>query len=240
MKWLIAVAASLVSCVASSPRPSDPAPEWPPMLGESITAGDPRHYAQGIPVAPRPAPSYSPTRAAPITIGQPGMAPQGNYPRSPPGRTLPESPDTRREPGLWGSEPPQGSMWHGFPRVLDVAIPIPPDAAEDPHYLRVVNGCVYLIGMALSATELHKQASELDLFPRRCLVARLQLHCSAGIEKHLRQRESPLLAAQQRAREEDEKFRREACRGVKPDDFPDRIFGMVSCRWSRDFERAQP
>jgi hypothetical protein len=217
MKWLIAVAASLVSCVASSPR----------------------EYRQGLPVAPRPAPPYSPARAAPITVGQPGMAPPSNYPRSPPGRVLPESPASRREPGLWGSEPPQGSMWHGFPRLLDVAIPIPSEAAEDPHYLRIVNGCVYLIGMALGETDLYRQASELDLPARRCLVARLQLHCSEGIEKHLREKSSPLLASQQRAREEDEKFRREACRGVKPDDFPDHIFGMVSRRWSRDFERVQ-
>lgn len=143
MHRLIAFAACLVSCASGS------------------------QYQRGAPAAPTPA--FSPTRAAPHTVGQPGWEPP-EYPRGGSRRVLPETPATRREPGLWGSEPPKAQAG-AFPRLLEVPVPVPPDMSRDLGYLSVVNGCAYLLDMAVDGVGLREQAQDLDTNARRCLVA---------------------------------------------------------------------
>lgn len=70
----------------------------------------PSRYEQG---AFRPAPPvFVPSQDAPHTVGQPGyVTPPASQPeRSPHTRVLPETPETRREPGLWAGDEPKATV----------------------------------------------------------------------------------------------------------------------------------
>lgn len=144
----------------------------------SCVSSAPTQYAQGIPTAP-PAPSFNPAWDAPHTVGQPGyVGPVENLPRSPYTRTLPQTPATRREAGLWSGDTQASSpMAPNDPVVLDVRLPFSPHASseveEAPTRL-----CAGTLRAALAkagvADIIRSKAQPL----RRCLVAKAYKHCS--------------------------------------------------------------
>lgn len=72
-------------------------------------------------------PAFSPVEDAPITVGHPGyVTPEPE--RSPHKRVLPETPRTRREPGIWASDSsePVGTL-----SVLGIPLPGPKLGGED-------------------------------------------------------------------------------------------------------------
>lgn len=77
---------------------------------------------------PPPSPVFNPAQDAPHTIGQPGhLRPQPKVEPGPrPTRVLPQTPETMRQPGVWGTTAPRGSD-APMVKVEDVSIPLPPD-----------------------------------------------------------------------------------------------------------------
>lgn len=88
----------------------------------------PSTYAQGAPMPPRP-PPFNPAQDAPHTVGQPGhlAPPVRPQPNPVPGRVLPQTPETRREPGIWASDGAPKPKVHFVP-YLPQSVPLVPDA----------------------------------------------------------------------------------------------------------------
>lgn len=127
---------------------------------------------QGIPVAPRP-PAFSPVTDAPITIGQPGTQPRGVAiePNPKPSRALPESPETRRGPGIWASKEPETD-----PTISVLGVPLwAPDADTD--VMGVYHRCA---AMANTATSVKSIPAAERL--RMCLAPLLIYHCVMVLE----------------------------------------------------------
>jgi len=89
----------------------------------ACSSQQPRPYEQGA-LRPVRTPIFSPDEDAPHTF-QPGQ-PSPVQPGPRPTRVLPETPETRRGPGIWASEEPPGE--DVAPKILGVPIPFPPDA----------------------------------------------------------------------------------------------------------------
>jgi hypothetical protein len=131
--------------------------------------------AYGQSATPPGAPAFSAVESAPHTVGQPGhLAPEA-VPRSPHARILPETPETRREAGVWAGdeEAPE-------PRVLvleGVRIPIP--EVEDANDLARVASCGRGTSAALSAKkEGMREALDRALPDRKtCTVYLAWRHC---------------------------------------------------------------
>lgn len=80
------------------------------------------------------APPFNPATDAPITIGHPGYVAPEPPPRSPHKRVLPQTPETRREDGLWATSAPPLRQ-HTF-LIYDEVIPFsfPSDLDAVPAY----------------------------------------------------------------------------------------------------------
>jgi len=73
------------------------------------------------------APPFSPVLDAPVTVGQPGYVGElERAPRSPHKRVLPQTPETRKEAGIWAANAPSQTE----PVLLGVRLPVPPDAPQ--------------------------------------------------------------------------------------------------------------
>jgi hypothetical protein len=152
---------------------------WPlvAVIFIACAGGTPTQYAQGIPSAPR-APVFNPMTGAPITVGQPGyVGPAENLPRSPYGRTLPETPETRREPGIWAATKPPSNNFFEVEDLMRV------NFDEDAREAVAAAGCIRLMGetfvkrnvTAPEAVEFKK--ATYPLYHWRCLIAGLYRHC---------------------------------------------------------------
>jgi hypothetical protein len=89
-----------------------------------------RTYNQSAMPMPR-APAFSPTTDSPITVGQPGYVEPASrlQPNPRPVRVLPEDERTRREPGIWATNPPQSTSAR-MVSVVTIGIPLPDDITD--------------------------------------------------------------------------------------------------------------
>jgi hypothetical protein len=133
-----------------------------------------RQYAQGAPLAPRP-PAFSPTTDAPHTVGQPGhVRPATRMEPNPrPGRVLPETPETRRGPGIWASGAPSDGAERG-PQILDVPLPIG-DTLTDPKDYWLTDECAVMMDRAARKVV---GKTKLSTTMRQCLAAQQYLTCT--------------------------------------------------------------
>jgi hypothetical protein len=136
----------------------------------------PATYNQGA-FRPPPPPAFNPTTDAPITIGQPGHRDPAALPRSHHGRVLPQTPDTRREPGIWAATdaPPTGPL-----EVLGVKIPLTGDDAKaDPRsaHLRRCAGELTMLTASMPGFAAEDLDASLGPASRRCLAARAMVAC---------------------------------------------------------------
>lgn len=134
----------------------------------------PTIYGQGIPVAPRP-PAFSPTLDAPITTGQPGyIGPAENLPRSPYGRMLPQTPETRKEAGIWAANSPKDA-----PAVHlddDLSIPLPENASPEAiSHAKRCGAAVYKV--FTGDKELEQILLRALDEPRKCMLALSWRYC---------------------------------------------------------------
>jgi hypothetical protein len=161
-------------------------------------------------------PTFEPEADAPITIGHPGyVAPEPE--RSPHKRVLPETPDTRREPGIWaarddlpdgGPLPKANPTWPNPPVFLSVPLPYTPVTGtdEDRYYARK---CAWL----LTAFQPHVavDVSGLNPYQRRCLVARAYSACMATIEQPSVSKNEYFMMHINATRKRAKDFEKEAC-----------------------------
>lgn len=147
-------------------------------------------YAQGAPVPPRP-PAFTPAQDAPHTVGQPGtLAPPRQYPRAPPGqRVLPETPETRRGPGLWGSTPPVASD-DPDPSLTLMGVPIA--APSIPEQRSKTAWCVGQVKVAFHETAYMGRASAW----LKCLANVLVKACLDAERDNIKRRADPHDAVQ--------------------------------------------
>lgn len=138
-----------------------------------MACGAPRggEYRQGIPVA-RPAPAFNPAWDAPHTTGQPGhVGPSTEAAPSPHKRVLPETPETRREAGLWAGDNTQASASPLAPVFVDgILLPYPPDAAtlQDVYLIRM---CASMMPHAMRGAGIYPVSTHLSPKERECIVA---------------------------------------------------------------------
>lgn len=143
----------------------------------------PREYHQGA-AQPPPPPSMRPGVGAP-TVGQPGWNPGvRTIPGPQHGRILPETPETRKEPGIWAAEPPRASKedpsnpltWDQFfyPKELDFKEALV--GQECKEWVRDALTTVDLLQNGLAARFSQVLPNEYWL----CVVATTYHHCVLG------------------------------------------------------------
>lgn len=183
--------------------------------------------------AVRPAPpAFNPAQDAPHTVGQPGyLEPQRVHPPEPrPTRVLPETPETRRGPGIWATNPPMYApqRQRGDPipdlRVLDVPVPHHPDA-KDGWETAPTEQCVatseyvFMAGDMGLAARAHRLSGER----RTCLVALDHESCVEDLHRRWHAAMaasgavSPLATWFDKALESARAWARKTC-GPRPDD----------------------
>lgn len=149
-----------------------------------------REYRQSaFPVAP----AFEPSFDAPHTVGQPGyVGASERLPRGTDRRTLPQTPETRQEDGLWAADRPRPPAplirKPGDPipeiRVLDVPVPHHDDVTDGwesapTEQCASANHNVLIAGdMALA-----NRALRLIRKDRECLVAMAQADCLRDIQR---------------------------------------------------------
>jgi hypothetical protein len=130
---------------------------------------------QGVPRPPA-RPVFVPRQDAPHKVGQPGtLAPPREYPRAPPGqRVLPQTPESRNEPGIWATGSPPSTQKQ--PAILGVPIPFG-DNLPDPRDWWLTEGCGVMMDKAARAV-----VGKTILPPAllRCLVAQQYYTCAMG------------------------------------------------------------
>lgn len=140
----------------------------------------PTEYHQGAFVPPPPAP-VRPGVGAPV-VGQPGQ-PSPVQPGPRPTRVLPETPETRREPGIWAGDPPRAPL-SPVPLILGVPLPVPPDgdpteAATPAHF------CSNLLTRALDGMP-HRRDELLQMKGEErvaCFAARIYELCGRQLSR---------------------------------------------------------
>ena len=139
---------------------------------------------------PRP-PSFSPTLDAPITTGMPGyVGSPANLPPSPHKRVLPETPETRKQAGIWAVKDSDERV---TPILLDVFPPTSMDA-QTPWDYEVPEQCARTMLDALKRAKLLQAANALESPIKRCLAARLYSACADEWRKDVEAEGSPLAA----------------------------------------------
>jgi hypothetical protein len=128
-------------------------------------------YRQGA-FVPMEAPPFEATETAPHTTGQPGHVAPEEVPRSPDARRLPQTPQTRREAGVWASG--DGHSRDSRIAVLGVMLPLGPGGDDE---LTAPLGCMMRINDALD----HAGRGDAEALPpneKACLVAMLYRRCT--------------------------------------------------------------
>jgi hypothetical protein len=158
-------------------------------------------------------PTYDPT--SPQVKPEPGPTPR---------RVLPQTPDTRRGPGIWASETPptaeRGPEIFGTP-------PLEPEHSN-PGHVAEMSHCANMMRRASEMAG--EDGSGLTARGRKCVAARLYLVCAEDWEKH----------ATDVAREEAARrtatalaYKERMCVRSKPTDGPvDGVVGAVAFRYN--------
>lgn len=156
------------------------------------------------------APTFSPTEDAPHTF-RPGQPPQVE-PGPRPTRLLPQTPETRRGPGLWSATPPVATADNGsVPEIFDWNVPLPEN--DEPAAERIKQ-CAAIMNVA-SAKVLHKysveQFDKMNIRWRLCWPHASVDRCLAGMIQGARS--DAERAALRRARDFADKAMDETCSG---------------------------
>lgn len=148
------------------------------------------YYCDGVETCPPEAfthPGYTPAGA-----GLPEYIPAEEVPkapRSPHKRPLPETPKTRREPGIWAGDTARASINDPASpvSVLGVSIPHHPDVktAGDAYS---ATACAMSINLAAqNDTSLMAQVQAMSLEQRKCVAAAAYLQCTHGLTQRQEQ-----------------------------------------------------
>jgi len=134
------------------------------------------------------APAFNPVTDSPITTGQPGyVGSPERLPRGTDRRRLPETPNTRKEPGLWASGGPD-VVDMTEPRLLGVLLPLPDESDTDDRAtaLRCAAGMSTMVTVASgrSVDAAISRAAGLSAVERSCIAASLYLACLQTMRDH--------------------------------------------------------
>jgi hypothetical protein len=134
-------------------------------------ASSPGTYAKGTYRPPVRAPTFSPAEDAPHTF-EPGR-PAPVQPGPIPARVLPQTPETRKAPGIWASDEPKASKGPALEFDEETRIPLPKvkDEAERGATEKCLNA-VHFASMRLE-TFLARTAPDL----RMCMFLRMWRWC---------------------------------------------------------------
>lgn len=125
----------------------------------------------------QPAPTFVTPGYTPAGAGLPEYMPAAEAPtaeRSPHRRVLPETPASRRGPGIWAGDEPVEDLTP--PRILGVPLLTP----DDPKVRAMARRCEQQMDYALVREAHDHEARNLELTVRACLAAKLYQHCAAG------------------------------------------------------------
>jgi hypothetical protein len=121
-------------------------------------------------------PPFNPVTDSPITLGHPGYVDTSPKPeRSPHKRVLPQTPETRREAGIWAAHESEPGV-PGDPLILGVRLPFPPEASTN-HEKWPTYACSVVASGVLDHPAHHLTAARLTDKQRRCLAAQAYQRC---------------------------------------------------------------
>lgn len=134
-------------------------------------------YMDGAPLAPvEPRTIYTPNGAGlPEYWGQPAPPVE----RSPHARVLPETPETRREPGIWAGDAPKAR-----PRIMDLLVPAPEDIHGDGLPIEAQQMCADVVTEDLG--KVSKAVARLSPLQRACLAAHAHYRCLQWLDHSLK------------------------------------------------------
>jgi len=141
----------------------------------------PRQYERGAYV---PVPAPTPTRPG---VGAPTFDPRHKpamQPQPKPARPLPETPESRRGPGLWGATPPRASGEAGpTPELFDWNVPLPED---EPEAAAKIKACAEIMKVT-SPKALHRhdleQFDRINIAWRQCWPHAAIVRCLDGLKQ---------------------------------------------------------
>lgn len=116
-------------------------------------------------------------------MGQPGYVGRPeDVPRSPHKRVLPETPSTRKGPGLWAGDGPMNSAANddAEPTFLGVTLPSP-EETESPYWKQPASLCAIMLTGMLDNSDAKETAPKLPLEERRCIAASSYIICLAQL-----------------------------------------------------------
>jgi hypothetical protein len=183
-------------------------------------------------------------------VGAPVHDPRAPHPSVEPGprptRVLPQTPETRREPGIWATESPRAAKlpdapakWPDPPHILGWPLPYPPTAgtADDRYYARK---CAHYMALQASGLPLASPDS-LTLDVAKCFAAKLYRACM-GIESDAAKARKPdpyFDTHIANTRKEAERFENEACKGVDWNPDIDALFNGAVLKHKRVMRSVQ-
>jgi len=143
----------------------------------------------GVEVAPAAEfvpPGYTP-KGAGLPEYIPG-APEPTGPRSPYRRVLPQTPETRKQAGVWSAEEPRASTGPNIATIARIGIPAPEDEEATP----VLKWCSDKANAALDgAIRVQRGLDQLTPVQRSCAVATILYECAFTVRhKHEQSRAS--------------------------------------------------
>lgn len=152
---------------------------WLVVLMAACASG-PAEYQRGT-FAPAPAP-VRPGVGAPIYDPHVKPLPPQSQPK--PMRVLPETPQTRREPGVWASSSGEPAWWtKRDPVLLDTVLPYPTIEAErDTWTTRLCAARADAVREQVMRPEEERAMAAKD---KACLAARLYVFCATAMEANI-------------------------------------------------------
>lgn len=190
-------------------------------------------FHRGTMVAPPPAPAR-PGVGAPIR-GQPGEP--HAYPRSPYIRTLPQTPETMRQPGIWASDAPSEGRPVVLPQVYGVDMPMP-DGAKEVRDIAHLKMCANMLPPTMKRSGVG-DPRWLTAGEARCVVAGYLWQCmefmkDTYLREWMRQADRNALEGEIQAARE---FFKRSCAG---DGDTERARGLYLMRPKWDVREANP
>jgi len=148
------------------------------LLSLAACTSGPSEYHRGTFVPPPPAPARP---GVGLPTYDPHARPFPPQPQPKPTRVLPETPETRRGPGIWASDdttPPKPKGGKG-PVLWDVELPMPPLVqSEDPlEQIAPALACTRAVKQRIETMGLREQVVSMEPHQRTCFLIRLYAFC---------------------------------------------------------------
>ena len=181
----------------------------------TTTPEAPPEYRQGV-YRPTP-PALRPGHGAPL-VGQPGVT-VAPLPQPQPGRLLPQTPETRKQPGVWAADVPDDAP--ATPILDGVAIPYPPEALAEREAYPTWN-CAKMMTVGVKPYDPKNERLKWPEQQRRCLVARMYQNCVEAVLTHYGHlasagslRDPGLKRKLETTKEVSDRFAADECKNVK-------------------------